>query len=108
MIDTLNYGIDNYNLYLTYKNRQFRSPKLEDSQIKALIDNANNGVNAADKIFCELFSANAALNDLIMVAKSKIPVLLTDVQRENDFLDRYLQKWKPLRGFMFYSYGYKQ
>ena len=35
-IDTLNYGVENYNLYITHKNKQFRNPNLEDSYIREL------------------------------------------------------------------------
>jgi len=105
-IDTLNYGIDNYNLYITHKNRQFRNPKLEDSRVKELIDNADNGVFTANEIFYELFSSNKELNDLITDARNRIPDLISDLEREKDFVDRYLKKWKPLRIFMFLTYGY--
>lgn len=50
-VDTLNYGIDNYNLYVLYKNKQFRNPKLQDSQIKELIDNTGNGIYTAKRIY---------------------------------------------------------
>ena len=106
-IDTLNYGIDNYNLYITHKNRQFRNPKLEDSRVKELIDNADNGVFTANEIFYGLFSSNKELNDLITDARNRMPDLISDLEREKDFVDRYLKKWKPLRIFMFLTYGYQ-
>lgn len=106
-IDTLNYGIDNYNLYITHKNRQFRNPRLEDSRVKELIDNADNGVFTANEIFYGLLSSNKELNDLITDARNRMPELISDLEREKDFVDRYLKKWKPLRIFMFLTYGYQ-
>jgi hypothetical protein len=105
-IDTLNYGIDNYNLYITHKNRQFRNPKLDDSQVKDLIVSADKGVYAANEMFNELISSNSELNDLITDARDRMPDLISDLEREKDFVDRYLKKWKPLRIFMFLTYGY--
>ncbi|MFC0877122.1 transglutaminase domain-containing protein [Saccharicrinis sp. FJH2] len=105
-IDTLNYGIDNYNLYINHKNRQFRNPKLEDSQVKELIDNANKGIYVSNEIFYGLFSSNSELNNLITEARDRMPDLISDLEKEKNFVNRYLKKWKPLRIFMFYSYGY--
>ncbi len=105
-IDTLNYGIDNYNLYISHKNRQFRNPKIEDHQVKELIENADKGIYAANEILYGLFSSNYELDKLISETRSRIPDLISDLNREKNFVDRYLKKWKPFRIFMFYSYGY--
>lgn len=103
-IDTLNYGITNYNLYITHRNRKFLNPKLDDSYIKELIDNAGKGIYAANNIFNELVSSNRELNKLINDARKKMPALISDVEREKDFTVRYLKKWKLLRKFMFLTY----
>ncbi len=100
-IDTLNYGIDNYNLYITHKNRRFHNPKLSDSRIKELIDNAGIGIYQADKIFYGLFSDDKELNNMIIDAKNRMPRLISDLKREKDFVNKYLKKWKPLRIFIF-------
>lgn len=105
-IDTLNFGIDNYNLYITHKNKQFRNPKLEDSQVKEMIDNAGIGVYSANMIFENLISSNKELNNLISDAQERMPSLISDLEREKDFVVRYLEKWKPLRIFMFYQFTY--
>ena len=105
-IDTLNYGIDNYNLYIIHKNSQFKDPKLDDSRLKELIDNAYNGVFTANEIFYGLISPNKELNGLITNARDRMPDLISDLEREKAFVERYLKKWKPLRIFMFYYGGY--
>ena len=105
-INTLNYGIDNYNLYITHKNLQFRNPKLNDSRVKELIDNADNGLFTANELFHGLFSSNDVLSNLIKDAQNRMPDLISDLEQEKDFVDRYLKKWKPLRIFMFLTYGY--
>lgn len=102
-IDTLNYGINNYNLYVTHKNKQFRNPKLQDSRVKELIDNADKGVSAANNILYGLFSSNQELNTLISETRNRIPDIIYEIEREKNFVDKYLRKWKPLRIFMFYN-----
>jgi len=104
-IDTLNAGIEYYNLYVNHKNRQFRNPKLDDSRVKELIDNADKGVYAANEMLYGLFSANSELNNMITDARNRMPDLISDLEREKDFVGRYLKRWKPLRIFMFLSYG---
>lgn len=100
-IDTLNFGINYYNLYVSHKNRQFRNPKLDDSRIKELIGHADKGIYEANKIFHELSSSNIELNNLITDARSRMPDLIAALEREKAFVDSYLKKWKPLRVFMF-------
>ncbi len=100
-IDTLNSGIENYNEYISLKNWQFRNPKTEDSRIKELIDHASSGVYAANDMMYRLFSSNQELNDLIVEQRNRMPAIISDIEREKDFVDRYLRKWKPLRIFMF-------
>lgn len=100
-IDTLNYGINSYNLYITHKNKQFRNPKLKDYQIKELIDNADYGFYAANDIFYKLSSTNKELNGLISKARYKTSNLIFDLEREKKFVENYLKMWKPLRSFMF-------
>ena len=103
-IDTLNYGIDGYNLFIANKNRQFRNPRLEDLRIKEMITNAGSGIFVANELFHELFSANNELNVLIIDARNRMPSLISDLEREKDFVEIYLRKWKPLRIFMTYGY----
>ena len=102
-IDTLNYGVVNYNLYVLSKNRQFRKPKLDDAFIKESIDNAEKGLQAANNMLMYLFSDDETLNNMILETKKQLPELLNNVERERNFVQRYLKRWKPLRIFMFYA-----
>nr|MBP7965492.1 hypothetical protein [Paludibacteraceae bacterium] len=100
-VDTLNYGVQQYNLYILHKNRQFHNPNVSDEDIQALLDNASKGLYAADKLFYKLFSPYQELNALIVEAKKRMPSLLADLEREKEFVADYLKKWKPLRPFSF-------
>ena len=104
-IDTLNDGIKNYNFYITYKNRQFRNPKLTDTALKELIDKSSQGIYAANEMLYGLLSANSELNNLILEARNNMPKIISDLETEKDFVEKYLKKWKPLRIFMFATHG---
>jgi len=100
-VDTLNSGIDSYNIYISHKNNQFYRPRLTDNQIRELIQNAEKGIYTANTIFTSLASGDKDLNDRIIEARRKMPLILSDLEREKEFVARYLKKKKPLRGFMF-------
>ena len=100
-VDVLNSGIDSYNIYISHKNNQFYKPKLTDNQIRGLIENAEKGIYNANSIFTTLVSPDRELNARIIEARSKMPSILSDLEREKEFVNRYLKKKKPLRAFMF-------
>jgi len=100
-VDALNSGIDSYNIYISHKNNQFSRPRLADNQIKELIQNAEKEIYMANSIFTSLASGDQEMNDRILDARKKMPTILTDLEREKEFVTRYLKKKKPLRAFMF-------
>lgn len=104
VVDTLNYGIDNYNKYIESKNKKFKSPKLSDSEIKDLIDNASTGVHASNQLILGLSSTYRELSMSINFEKNRLPNLIDAIDLEKEFVTKYLKKWKPLRGTMFYKY----
>jgi transglutaminase/protease-like cytokinesis protein 3 len=104
VIDTLNYGIDNYNKYIESKNNKFKNPKLSDADIKELIDSASTGFYASNQLILGLSSTNRELSKAINFEKNRLPTLIDSVDLEKEFVTKYLKKWKPLRGIMFYNY----
>ena len=100
-IDTLNYGIDIYNLYISYKNKQFLKTKLPDSTLKKMISDIETSIYAADKMFQTLVSNNKDLNKLISDSRKRMPKLISNMEREKDFVEKYLNSSKPKRMFMF-------
>jgi len=88
-MDTLNYGIDSYNEYIISKNREFKNPKLEDSNIRELIENVESGFFAANNILKDLYSSNERLKSLITSAQKSMPDLILKLKKEKIFLDRY-------------------
>jgi len=104
LLDTLNYGVDNYNEYIQSKNKKFKTPKLSDSKIQELIDNASNGLNVSNELIVGLSSTNSNLSKAINQEKNRLPDLIKSVETEKEFVSKYLKKWKPLRVTMFYKY----
>lgn len=104
-IDTANYAILNYNTYITYRNRQFRNPKVREEEIQSLINNAKLGLDESARILENLESENIQLQNLINSERARLPKLKIDVNRESDFVDKYLKTWNPLRPFIFLTFN---
>lgn len=100
-VDTLRTGIDLYNQYIHHKNRYFRNPKLQDARIKELIDNAGYGIYAANEILDAIFTPDTELSKLITETRNRMPDIISHLEREKHFIERYLRKWRPLRIFSF-------
>lgn len=100
-IDTLNYGVENYNLYVTHKNKQFRSPNLEDSYILELIENAERAAFTANEMLYGLLSPSQELNTLIADVRRKLAVIMPELKKEKEFVEKYLNTWKPFRMMLF-------
>ena len=100
-IDTLNYGVENYNLYVTHKNKQFRNPTLEDKYVLELIESAERAAFTANKILYGFLSPSTELNTLIADVRRKLSVIMPDLKKEKEFVEKYLNTWKPLRMLLF-------
>jgi hypothetical protein len=102
-IDNMNKGVDYYNLYISRKNRQFRNPRISDDALAELINKAEAGIAKADAIILTLFSPDADLNRHINEVKAHLPSLVSSVEKEKRFVEKYLRTWKPFRGFLFFA-----
>lgn len=100
-VDTLNYGVNQYNSYIQHKNRQFTNPDLSDAQIQQLIQSAGNAIAAADKILQPLSSSRDELSRAIRKTRKQIPRLQTAVVQEQAFVKKYIAKPVLLRKMMF-------
>jgi hypothetical protein len=100
-IDTLNYGVENYNLYVTHKNKQFRNPTLEDKYIEELIEKAERAAFTANEMLYGLLSPSQELNTLIADVRRKLTAIMPDLKKEKEFVEKYLNTWKPFRMMLF-------
>jgi sulfur transfer complex TusBCD TusB component (DsrH family) len=91
-IDTLNFGVNNFNSYISIKNKGFKNSDVDLFQIKELLLNANNAINEATKILSKLQTDNSDLKKMIFEAKNKMPNMLKNLERENKFIDENIQQ----------------
>lgn len=100
-VKTFNHGIEVYNTYVAHRNKRFLNPKLKDSQIRELIDTAEKKIYTAKQILDTVSSKDKEVNDLLTDVKANLFELLPHLESEIDFVDKYLNTWKPFRYFIF-------
>lgn len=102
-INTLNDGITKYNEYVAAKNTQFNQHQLSDTQIRDLINNPNIALYTAKDMLQKITTSNKDLTNMIRQTLKRMPEVLSNLEKEKTFVDRYLSKSKAQRISMFYT-----
>ena len=100
-IAAYNDGVNDYNKYINYRNKRFRRPKIKDSTIRQLIDNASAKIKYGKEIFSSLSTMEYKDQKSLDEVNRMLQNLMPELNREKKFVDRYLKAWKPLRIFIF-------
>ncbi|PKP23064.1 MAG: hypothetical protein CVU05_01015 [Bacteroidetes bacterium HGW-Bacteroidetes-21] len=97
-----NESINNYNLYIDYKNKQF-IPEKPDSEIKQMIDNIDSTLNVMVNELNVIKSPDqnfaTSVSQLIQSAQR----MQSKVSEQRDFLDKYINTPKKNRKALFYK-----
>lgn len=120
--DELNLGINFSNIFIGYMNKNFRNPKIEDSEIKSTIDKMNlhfyQGKNQLKKYKPSVYNLKYSgeneefirlttnyketLVDFVIQLERIILKVEPTIIKDTDYSKRYLKKWKPLRDLVPY------
>lgn len=100
-VDFFNKSVQVFNIYIEAKNKQFDGLKMTDNQILDLLSTATESLNEAQKINTFLNTDQANLNKLISQMETSITALRKNIKNEDQFMEKYLETWKPLRAFLF-------
>lgn len=120
--DEINMGISFENIFIGYMNKNFRNPKIEDSEIKSTIDKVNEhfyqGKNQLEKFKQSAYrleysgknkeylrltkNHKKTLIDFIVQLEHTILKVEPSIIKDTDYVKRYLKKWKPLRAMVEY------
>ena len=101
-IDTLNYGIEYFNIYKVLKGRRFTNPEVNDEEIREMIQKAEKSVEKASEILQGLHSENQELGVLIEEAKGSLPFIISEINKEKVFVGAYTKKRKTFRTLMLF------
>ncbi|WP_424002491.1 transglutaminase domain-containing protein [Maribacter sp. IgM3_T14_3] len=120
--DEINMGISFENIFIGYMNKNFRNPKIEDSEIESTIDKANQhfyqGKNQLKKYKPSVYDLEYSgknkkfirltknyketLVDFVIQLERTILKVEPSIIKDTDYSKRYLKKWKPLRDLVAY------
>ena len=97
-----NMGINYYNDFINYRNKQF-TPKQEDAEIQKMIDAADNKMKKARTSLDQIQNADASTTNMITQLRKSIDDAVTHIKEQQDWLTLYLSKGKSGRKSMFYD-----
>ena len=100
-VDSLNYAIDNYNLYVKHKNARFHNPNMEDLQLRDLISNIERPLINADVILQNTFTFNPDLRMQISDIRKSVYDFQAKMKIEKAFIDKYIKAKPSLRFLQF-------
>lgn len=99
---TFNKGIENYNIYIMNKNKQFNNPDLEDNQILEMLAAARSKIENAEADIKFINSEDNSLMKNVVLMQNSISDIKKSLDEEDKFLKKYIKTWKPLRLLQFY------
>ncbi len=98
-----NDGINGFNKFIEYRNKQF-TPTKPDSEIQSMIDVADDKIKEANRKLIEIVNPDANIAKLMVQLKNSIDEVYKQVQEQQDWLKTYFSKGKLARKSMFNKY----
>ncbi len=97
-----NDGLNNYNIFIQYRNKQF-IPRKSDSEIKNMMDASAKKLLDAKTKLGEIQNPDATALIMVKQLTKSIDHALLQVAEQQSWLKKYFSKAKPERKWMFYE-----
>lgn len=97
-----NTGINDFNEFIQYRNKQF-SPVKPDAEIRAMLDKADQKLKQAATLLNQIKNPDANLAAIIVTLKKSLEDAATPVREQQEWLKKYFSKSKSGRRSMFYK-----
>ncbi len=92
-------GLQGYEIYRIHRYKKFKKPSLSDKQIQELFDRARDGLVQADAQSIVPRSAHRPYNYAVAEAKHNLSLLMVELRKEQEALDKYFKTPRPFRFF---------
>lgn len=102
-VNIFNAGVNKYNDYIRYKNKQFNNLSLKDDEILELLSSSRQLFESADQILSTLNQDKGDLKNPIQSMEKSIKRMIKDMNEEDVFMNKYVNTQKSNRLFLFYS-----
>jgi len=102
-VGLFNKGVADFNEYILAKNKQFNATTMKDEDILGMLLAARLKVESADEIISELNPDRPDLTRTIHEMRNSIAEVKKNLDKEDDFVKKYIKTWKAFRMLLFYS-----
>lgn len=100
-VNLYNKGVEDYNVYIFNKNKQFQDKNVTEKQLLGFLSTARRQVESAERLLIFLNSDNSNLNKQISDMQKSIVKMKSDIKNEDNFMEKYRNTLKPVRIFLF-------
>lgn len=101
-VTDLNDGVNNFNEFINYRNKQF-TPKKTDLLIQSMLDAADNKLKEAESKLRQISNPDANTRNMILQLTKSIDDASAQIKEQQDWLTLYFSKGKAGRKSMFYK-----
>lgn len=95
-IDSLNYGIKNFNMYREVKDKKFLNQETKNLEIGKLLFNAESSINYANNLLSLIITKDLDLKNMVINTKKTISQILTEIKKEKEIISKYYKNSKYL------------
>ncbi|MEI7503594.1 MAG: transglutaminase domain-containing protein [Paludibacter sp.] len=99
--DLFNKSVGDFNFYIISKNKQFDNTSLKNDIILKMLSSTRNNMVSAENILKGIYSNNSEMNNSMNEMKSAIENLKSKLEKEDEFVKKYIKTWSPLRKLIF-------
>jgi hypothetical protein len=101
--EAFNTGVEKYNEYIRCKNKQFNNLTMKDEDVLELLSASHQLVESAEETLSTTIMENHNLNQLITGLERSIHGMKMNLDREDTFMDKYINTNKHARLLLFYK-----
>lgn len=102
-VNTFNKAVEEYNFYITSKNKQFNHLSIPDEKLLESLSNARRYIESAENEVRFLNADNIEINCEIMNLQHSAMDLKQNLDKEDAFMKKYVKTLKPFRILLFYK-----
>jgi len=101
--NNFNAGVEMYNKYIRFKNKQFQNLTMKDEEILELLSSTRQFFELAEQTLSDTYPMSNDFNKSIQSMEKSIKGMKNNLDNEDKFISKYIKTSKPLRLLLFYK-----
>jgi transglutaminase/protease-like cytokinesis protein 3 len=99
-----NDGINEFNKFINYRNRQF-TPRKTENEIRGMITSTERLFTNSRNELRNIYTSDLIVRNSVNQLNSMLNEAINELKNQNNFVDRYFNTWRIFRGFLFLRFG---